>query len=307
MACSAKHIKTAIKFYVPAILLALLLLIACNPLLSKEEKRRIKELKGYVLDNPVKINSPHDKYGIPIHYAVLNNYSFLIKWLISHNADVNIKNKNGETPLHYSIYGNSSKNKIRSLLIKCGANTNSTNKYRETPLHYAATYGKMDVAKLLLSHGAKVNARTGSGETPLHYATRQPSGPKEKRVSTAGLMLENGADINVKDNYGRTPLHLASLVGNVEMTGFLLKKGANPDLAIPNGQSPIHTASSMGHAELVEVLIKGGATVNQRDNEGMTPLKRALHFPSIHYEAGKKEPIDTSAVVQLLQDYGGIE
>lgn len=177
--CAAKNMNTVKKYCMPTIILVLLLLISCGPQLSKEEKRRINELKHYVLDNPVNINSPHDRYGIPIHYAVLNNYPFL--------------------------------------------------------------------------------------------------------------------------------MHHASLVGNVEMTGFLLKEGADPDLAIPNGQSPIHTAASMGHAELVKVLIEGGANVNQRDNEGMTPLKRALHFPAIHYEAGKREPIDTSAVVKILQDHGGIE
>ena len=140
--CAAKNMNTVKKYCMPTIILVLLLLISCGPQLSKEEKRRINELKHYVLDNPVNINSPRDRYGIPIHYAVLNNYPFLIKWLISHNADVNIKNKKGETPLHYSIYGNSSKNKIRSLLIKYGANTNSTDRYGETPLHYKDNYGR---------------------------------------------------------------------------------------------------------------------------------------------------------------------
>ena len=53
----------------------LLLLISCGLQLSKKREAQNRlSWKHDELDNPVNINSPHDRYGIPIHYAVLNNY-----------------------------------------------------------------------------------------------------------------------------------------------------------------------------------------------------------------------------------------
>ena len=55
--------NTVIKYYMPTIILFLLLLISCNPQFSKEEKRRISELRHYLLDSPVNINPNLAKAG----------------------------------------------------------------------------------------------------------------------------------------------------------------------------------------------------------------------------------------------------
>jgi ankyrin repeat protein len=55
-------------------------------------------------------------------------------------------------------------------LLSSGADVNVTNKNNETPLHLAAWKGYAEIASLLLKHGANVNAQENTGLRPLHYA-----------------------------------------------------------------------------------------------------------------------------------------
>lgn len=285
-----------------------LLIIACGPSLSKEQKREIDEFKRYVKGNRDQINFSSKRFGIPINYTILNNYPFLLKWVIRQNADVNVKNKRGETPLHKSIIWDHTKNqKNKLILIKNGANVNSVDNYRNTPLHTAVNFGKVRVVNLLISHYADINARANGGETPLHYAARQPFDPSQDRIGAAQVLLRSGANINEKDYIGRTPLFQSSMVGNIEMTEFLLREGANSNSVTSSGESSLHTAAAMGHSDIARLLIKYGAKVNQRNDAGITPLNRALYSPAIHYNSEGSAPVDTTTVVQVLRDHGGIE
>ena len=56
------------------------------------------------------------------------------------------------------------------LLLLTKANVNAKDKNDQTPLHWAATKGREDVAELLLANKAVVDAKDKAGQTPLHYA-----------------------------------------------------------------------------------------------------------------------------------------
>jgi ankyrin repeat protein len=283
-------------------------LIACGLFQSKEQKRTIADFKRYVETNRHKINDSSQRFGIPINYTIVNNDNDLLKWVIRRNADVNVRDQRGETPLHKSIiYDRSKRQKIKSILIKNGANVNSTDNYGTTPLHTAVSFGKVDAADFLISHGADVNARARGGETPLHFAARLPFNAGENRIGAAQLLLRSGADINVRDNFGRTPLFQSAMVGNAEMTEFLLEAGADPNSSTPSGRSPLHMVAANGHSNVASTLIEHGAMINQRTSEGITPLSIALHFPAMHYNSEGSAPVDTKAVVSVLREHGATE
>ena len=58
------------------------------------------------------------------------------------------------------------------LLIGRGADVNARNKSGDTPLHTAAWRGNMEVAKLLLGEGALINAKDSQNRTPLDAAVK---------------------------------------------------------------------------------------------------------------------------------------
>ena len=61
-------------------------------------------------------------------------------------------------------------NEVKRLVLDCGLDPNIKDVEGETPLHYAALEGHLEVVKLLLEHGADPNVKGSFGRTPLHYA-----------------------------------------------------------------------------------------------------------------------------------------
>ena len=103
-----------------------------------------------------------------LHQAVIDGNIEAVKQHIAAGADVNAKDENGVTPLHWT-----ETKEIAELLIAKGADVNAKDDWSgSTPLHRAATFGYKEIAELLIAKGADVNARTGSGETPLDLAIK---------------------------------------------------------------------------------------------------------------------------------------
>ncbi len=82
--------------------------------------------------------------------------------LIRTGANVNNKDKDGNTPLHYVI-----EVKVARVLIKEGANVNQRNDLGRTPLCHVLGTGDVNLAKLLIQEGADVNSKNNDGMTVL--------------------------------------------------------------------------------------------------------------------------------------------
>jgi hypothetical protein len=90
--------------------------------------------------------------------------------------------------------------------IKHGADVNERNKNGETPLHRAAAFNRsLSVLNALISNGAKLNAKEKEhGQTPLHYAVLNNAPPR-----ILESLVRHGADPMVKDRNGVSPLDAA--------------------------------------------------------------------------------------------------
>lgn len=90
--------------------------------------------------------------------------------LLELGTNVNAKDAQGQTPLHYSAY--LERVDITELLVLRNANVNAIDNSGKTPLHFAAKSGSIKTVKLLLDNHASLKVRDNSGMTPLDYALK---------------------------------------------------------------------------------------------------------------------------------------
>ena len=141
--------------------------------------------------------------------------------LIDRAGGVNFRDKQGYTPLHWSV--NNQHSELTKLLIERGADANSRDKQESTPLHHAARNKNPEQAKLLIDHGADVDVIGKEGFTPLHAAALGGS------AEVAKILIDRGADVAAMWTV-LTPdmpaLFLAAGNKNVPVASLLLDRGA---------------------------------------------------------------------------------
>jgi ankyrin repeat protein len=92
----------------------------------------------------------------------------IVKCLVSSGADINLRNKEGRSPLFVaSQRGHCA---IVKCLLSSGADINLRKKQGRSPLFEASYFGRYDVVKCLLSSGADINLRDEGGQSPLFVA-----------------------------------------------------------------------------------------------------------------------------------------
>jgi ankyrin repeat protein len=136
--------------------------------------------------------------------------------LLSAGADVNVKNYNSETPLHWASYYGIVH--VLKELVEHGADIEAETSYGCTPLHWACDNGHVAVVKKLLDHGANTEAKDIDGNTPLHSAAIMGHLPVVK------AFLSGGAGILAANNNGELPIHKAVSNGHSAVSKYLLRE-----------------------------------------------------------------------------------
>ena len=114
-----------------------------------------------LFNNFADVNETTDKSDTPLHLACVSSRS---------SKGIN-KISETTAPLHLQLAKcDCSRENIIELLIECGANIDEKNKNESTPLHYAVKKRKKAIVQLLLQRGANANEKVQEGKPPLEYA-----------------------------------------------------------------------------------------------------------------------------------------
>jgi ankyrin repeat protein len=202
----------------------------------------------------------------PLHKAIYQKYTDIVKLLLDSGANVNqCESKGMQTLFEFN-------NNIN--VVFDGA----------TPLLAAISKGDLNcsIVQILLEYGANVNQCDYHNTSPLYLAI------KGRNTKIANLLLEYGADTNICNYTNTSPLQVAVVNGNSQIVEVLLEHGATIDayaanayaanvdaanvdaantsplyLAAVRWANPLFIAKKKEYENIIKMLLNSGADVNK--------------------------------------------
>ena len=146
--------------------IAAVLVVGCGPsapdisIHQAAEDGNIEAVKQHLASGTL-VNAVNKYDETPLMISVIFDQMETLEILIANNADVNLKNKDGESPLHVA---GGAKKELIEFLIANGADLNTKDKYDRTPLDLAIAEEnflkeqvRKETANLLRKHGGKTS------------------------------------------------------------------------------------------------------------------------------------------------------
>ncbi|KAG5926495.1 hypothetical protein E4U42_003269 [Claviceps africana] len=205
------------------------------PLHTAAREGNVVKAEG-LLRTDAKLSTKKDDDGRhAIHWAASSNHVEIVTLLANQKTfDPDVQDGSGWTPLMISASLPDSEPVLHVLLQK-GANVNEKNFNGQTALHFVASKKNIDTARFLLGMpppaSASTRVRDHRGQYPIHRAAAAGS------VPMTTLLLDHRSPLNPTDNEGYTPLHHAIAEGHGDVAMALLKRGA--DFSIKNAQEEL--------------------------------------------------------------------
>lgn len=203
----------------------------------------------------INVNMTDEDNESLLHYTVKFNCFEVARILLSHNANVDIKNSNGDTPLMLAC--KMGLDNFIKLFLRYNANIDEKNSFGETSLQMAILNGNIDIIKFLINEKANIKTLTYSNRGIAHYAV------KSGKLDVLKYIVDKcNCDVNCIDGAGNSLLHYAVNINNYEIVDFLIKRNACIHIRNIQYETPLFFAVQKSSISIIDYLIDLGAVID---------------------------------------------
>lgn len=162
-------------------------------------------------------------YSTPLHQAATKKNRHIVNLLLEapHNANPNVQDRNGMSPLHRCQSTEGGVRAAELLLNKCPELVDQLDNHNKTALYMACLMGNVKMVGYLLKTdpnanppkaGADPNIKGPAGCTPL-VAVMEATMPPRPKYTIVKLLLNSGANPRIQDRDGRSAIDAANNAG----------------------------------------------------------------------------------------------
>lgn len=247
--------------------------VSLDEMLSLACRQGKQDIVELLLESGANVNHRNKAGNTPLLEACSQGHVTIAKLLLDRRADIDAPTETTyDSALTWACtLGNE---EIVALLLERKASVEHRTKDGCTALMFAALAGHERVAKLLLDYTAEINVESDSNkDSPLTFACWKGH---QKVVE---LFLERKANIEHRTKEGFSPLMFAALGGHTQVAELLLLHGAQVNT--PSGSNndiPLTSACWKGHHDVVKLLLEHRSNIEHRTKDGCTPLMLAARL-----------------------------
>jgi ankyrin repeat protein len=254
------------------------------------------------LSEPGGIDAPDSLGRTPLHYALANNASTSIYFLVAQRSSKEIVDKNGWSCTHFAVYSGDldlirrfdtygpvdpsilnlaieqrhwavADRLLRGIKLSVPRDSKDWRAWTGTGgrgiIHQAVLSRHKAIVDKLLDKNVDLRLTDDEGMNALHLAAKLAEcSIAQAVISSAQLSIEE------KDKNLNTALHLATEAGDIDVIRLLTEHHASLEQINKDGQLPLHIAAMYGYENIVDLLLAMGSPVNT-DDEHASPLHMA--------------------------------
>jgi len=221
---------------------------------------------GKILDQNANINARNRDGDTALHIAARTNQKEAGEYILSKRANIFYANSAGESPLYIALTHPSGVLQWMFTRETVAAHDGLGN----TMLHYVALWRMDKHIPFIIQQGVSTEAANATGETPLFWAVKYDG------ASTVKALLAAKANLHARDSLGNSVLHAAVRWNAKNAVVTLLNAGIDANVHSLDMTTPLHEAVRLGITDIAVILINRGADLEVRDAGGNTPFMEAV-------------------------------
>ena len=255
------------------------------------------DVVDFLIQNHADVKAVSKGGFTPLVFAAQKGDVHSVRSLLDAGLSPNYVLPNGTGLLSVAVAGD--KPDVVQVLLEHNADVNIADKAGNTPLHLAAQAGSLEIVKLLLAKGADPNALTAKVAPPAGKAASSPFriqvgqqtalmlAAKANHEDVMRALVAGGADPKIRAQDGTTLLMAAAGSGHLATVQYGYELDPEVDAVTTRKSTVMHAAvtgtlqvsTQPEICDVIRFLASKGADVDPEDVNGRTPIVIANFLP----------------------------